>query len=97
LQDFHRTGQGQQGSIYSVPGIVPIDPEAKGDEVILNKGYGSANLEWNIPNAPSTKFRLGSMTKQFTTAWILLLHEMEGVGIWRTGGDGGARNDSYLH
>jgi CubicO group peptidase (beta-lactamase class C family) len=48
---------------------------AKGDEVILNKGYGSANLEWNIPNAPSTKFRLGSMTKQFTAACILLLQE----------------------
>jgi CubicO group peptidase (beta-lactamase class C family) len=48
---------------------------AKGDEVILNKGYGSASLEWNIPNAPSTKFRLGSMTKQFTAACILLLQE----------------------
>lgn len=37
---------------------------AKGDQIILSKGYGSANLEWNIPNAPSTKFRIGSMTKQ---------------------------------
>jgi CubicO group peptidase (beta-lactamase class C family) len=48
---------------------------AKGDQVLLSKGYGSANLEWNIPNAPSTKFRLGSMTKQFTAAGILLLEE----------------------
>jgi CubicO group peptidase (beta-lactamase class C family) len=47
----------------------------KGDQVILQKGYGSANLEWNIPNAPSTKFRLGSMSKQFTAASILLLEE----------------------
>jgi hypothetical protein len=22
---------------------------ARGDEVLLSKGYGSANLEWNIP------------------------------------------------
>jgi CubicO group peptidase (beta-lactamase class C family) len=48
---------------------------AKGDQVILSKGYGSANLEWNVPNTPSTKFRLGSITKQFTAASILLLEE----------------------
>ena len=48
---------------------------ARGDEVLLNKGYGSANLEWNIPNSPTVKFRLGSVTKQFTAASILLLEE----------------------
>ena len=48
---------------------------ARGADVILSKGYGSANLEWNIPNTPSTKFRLGSITKQFTAASILLLEE----------------------
>jgi len=48
---------------------------ARGGEVILSKGYGSANLEWNVPNTPSTKFRLGSVTKQFTAASILLLEE----------------------
>jgi CubicO group peptidase (beta-lactamase class C family) len=48
---------------------------ARGADVILSKGYGSANLEWNTPNTPSTKFRLGSITKQFTAASILLLEE----------------------
>jgi CubicO group peptidase (beta-lactamase class C family) len=48
---------------------------ARGDHVLLSKGYGSANLEWNIPNSPATKFRLGSVTKQFTAASILLLEE----------------------
>jgi CubicO group peptidase (beta-lactamase class C family) len=48
---------------------------ARGGEVILSKGYGSANLEWNVPNTASTKFRLGSITKQFTAASILLLEE----------------------
>jgi CubicO group peptidase (beta-lactamase class C family) len=43
--------------------------------VLLSKGYGFANLEWNIPNTPQTKFRLGSVTKQFTAACILLLEE----------------------
>ncbi len=44
-------------------------------QAILDKGYGSADLEWNIPNAPDTRFRLGSITKQFTAASILLLEE----------------------
>ena len=48
---------------------------ARGGAVLLSKGYGSANLEWNIPNSPATKFRLGSITKQFTAASILLLED----------------------
>jgi len=48
---------------------------AKGDRLLINQGYGSANLEWNIPNSPDTKFRLGSITKQFTATCILLLQE----------------------
>jgi CubicO group peptidase (beta-lactamase class C family) len=43
--------------------------------VLFTKGYGSANLEWEVPNSPTTKFRLGSVTKQFTAASILLLAE----------------------
>jgi CubicO group peptidase (beta-lactamase class C family) len=48
---------------------------ARGDDVVFNKSFGSANLEWNIANTPATKFRIGSMTKQFTAASILLLEE----------------------
>lgn len=48
---------------------------ARGADVVLDKAYGSANLEWNVPNTPTTKFRLGSITKQFTAASILLLEE----------------------
>src|SRR5205823_14142826 len=48
---------------------------AQQGKILLSKGYGSANLEWEIPNAPTTKFRLGSITKQFTAASILLLEE----------------------
>jgi CubicO group peptidase (beta-lactamase class C family) len=48
---------------------------ARDGKVILSKGYGFANLEWNVPNTPTTKFRLGSITKQFTAASILLLEE----------------------
>lgn len=48
---------------------------ARDSKVVFEKSYGSANLEWDIPNSPTTKFRLGSITKQFTAACILLLEE----------------------
>jgi CubicO group peptidase (beta-lactamase class C family) len=48
---------------------------AEDGKILLDKGYGFANLEWQIPNTPTTKFRLGSITKQFTAASILLLEE----------------------
>ncbi|MDQ3013107.1 MAG: serine hydrolase [Acidobacteriota bacterium] len=48
---------------------------ARDGKVIFSKGYGQANVEWDIANTPTTKFRLGSITKQFTAASILLLQE----------------------
>ncbi|HLW86189.1 MAG TPA: serine hydrolase [Candidatus Sulfotelmatobacter sp.] len=41
------------------------------DKVIFEKGYGWANREWNVPNTPDVKFRLGSITKQFTAMLIM--------------------------
>lgn len=48
---------------------------AENGKVIYKKGFGMANMEWGIPNAPDTKFRIGSVTKQFTAALILQLVE----------------------
>jgi CubicO group peptidase (beta-lactamase class C family) len=48
---------------------------AKDGKLLINQGYGYADLEWDDPNTPDTKFRLGSLTKQFTGASILLLEE----------------------
>jgi CubicO group peptidase (beta-lactamase class C family) len=48
---------------------------AKEGKVIYKKGFGMANMEWDIPNTPDTKFRLGSITKQFTAMLILQLVE----------------------
>ncbi len=44
-------------------------------KVIYKNGFGMANMEWSIPNTPNTKFRIGSVTKQFTAALILQLVE----------------------
>src|SRR5688500_1856382 len=41
--------------------------------VVHKKGYGYANFEWQIPNTPDTRFRLGSITKQFTAMVVLQL------------------------
>lgn len=42
-------------------------------QVALKKGYGLANMEWGISNTPDTKFRLGSITKQFTATLVMQL------------------------
>jgi CubicO group peptidase (beta-lactamase class C family) len=39
------------------------------------KGYGMADYENRVPNTSKTKFRIGSLTKQFTAAAVLLLQE----------------------
>ena len=48
---------------------------AENGKVIYKGGFGLANMEWNIANAADTKFRLGSITKQFTATVILQLVE----------------------
>lgn len=48
---------------------------AENGKVVYKGAFGMANIEWNIPNAPDTKFRLGSITKQFTAMLTLQLIE----------------------
>lgn len=48
---------------------------------IFRQGFGYANREWNIPNTPETKFRIGSLTKSFTAAAILQLAERGRLGL----------------
>ena len=42
---------------------------------VLAKGYGFADLENDVPVTPETVFRIGSITKQFTSAAIMRLME----------------------
>jgi CubicO group peptidase (beta-lactamase class C family) len=48
---------------------------AEKGSVIYKKGFGLADMEWNIPNQADTKHRLGSITKQFTAMLIMQLVE----------------------
>jgi CubicO group peptidase (beta-lactamase class C family) len=48
---------------------------ARDGRMLLAKGYGLANVEWQVPNTLRTKFRIGSLTKQFTATLIMQLRE----------------------
>jgi D-alanyl-D-alanine carboxypeptidase len=58
----------------------PSEPGAavlvvKDGDVLLRKGYGMADLELGVPIEPDMAFEIGSVTKQFTAAAILMLAE----------------------
>jgi CubicO group peptidase (beta-lactamase class C family) len=48
---------------------------AKKGKIILRQGYGLANWEKNTANTATTKFRIASLTKQFTAMLILQLRQ----------------------
>lgn len=53
----------------------------KGDKIILEKQYGIANLDYNVPITNETVFDIGSIAKQFTAAAILLLENKGKLSI----------------
>jgi len=53
-------------------GSVLVAQEGK---VIYKKGFGLANMEWDIPNQVDTKFMIASITKPFTAMLIMQLVE----------------------
>jgi CubicO group peptidase (beta-lactamase class C family) len=73
-QDLARMEQVTQSHVSAgtFMGTVLVSRDAA---VVVDKAYGMANVEWDVPNTTVTKFRLGSITKQFTAAAILLLEE----------------------
>src|SRR5689334_10920658 len=48
---------------------------ARGDRILLERGAGIADLEFDVPADAQTLFRIGSLTKQFTAAAIMRLVE----------------------
>ena len=48
---------------------------AREGKVLINKGYGMASLELGVANTPEMKYRIGSLTKQFTAMAVLILQE----------------------
>ncbi|MGH0675910.1 serine hydrolase domain-containing protein [Bacillus luti] len=51
------------------------------ERVILNKGYGYADIQYKIQNTPQTKYRIGSITKTVVATSILQLQEQGKLNI----------------
>ena len=47
----------------------------RGRDTLVLKGYGVADLEFDVPTPPATIYEIGSITKQFTAVAILQLVE----------------------
>ena len=58
------------------PGVPGISiGVARGDDIVFEDGFGLADVEHEVPCDEDTVFRIGSITKQFAAAGILLLAE----------------------
>ncbi|MDA2938992.1 beta-lactamase family protein, partial [Acidobacteria bacterium AH-259-A15] len=73
LADLHQEGQ------FSGSVIV-----TKNDEVLHSKSYGLADVEHGVANTPQTRFRIGSITKQFTAMGIMILQERGRLSVTDT-------------
>lgn len=73
--DEHCLSLAQSGDLN---GCVLVSSEGR---ILLSKGYGMASFEKGIPNTPQTKFRIGSLTKQFTAMAIVKLHELKLLNV----------------
>lgn len=54
---------------------------AQGDRIILQKGYGHASIEHQVPNSPETVFQIASVSKPFTAAAVMLLNEQGKIDV----------------
>lgn len=54
---------------------------AQNGKILFEKGYGLASVEHGVAVTPRTRFRIGSLTKQFTAAAILRLQEQGKLSV----------------
>lgn len=82
-EDAITTSQVQQymDAVVKVRGFSGSVRVVSDGKPILNGGYGFADLEHQVVNKPTTKFRIGSITKQFTSMAIMILHERKGLDV----------------
>lgn len=54
---------------------------ADNNGIIIQKNFGYADFDWQIPNSNNTKFRIASISKQFTSMLVLQLVEEGKIGL----------------
>ncbi|MDX1741338.1 MAG: serine hydrolase domain-containing protein, partial [Rhodothermales bacterium] len=59
-------------------GVVLI---AEGDNVVYHCGYGLADYRFGIPIRPDARFRIASLSKQFTKAGLGMLVDASGISL----------------
>src|SRR5436190_11501636 len=74
VDNYYRSLNGKEAS-----GIAVL--VARDGNVLYRKGFGYADIKNKIPVRPDTKFRIGSVTKQFTAAAILKLQENGSLSV----------------
>ena len=57
---------------------------AQKGKIVFEKSYGFANIELKVPNTPTTKFRIGSISKQFTAMLIMQLKQRGKINLQST-------------
>ena len=62
-----------------MPGVAVL--VARDGQILFQGGFGLADVEKRTPITPETKFRIGSVTKQFTAAAIMKLAEQAKLSI----------------
>jgi len=64
---------------HRIPGISLAIIQS--NRTVRTSAYGLANLELNVPVSPETAFEIGSLTKQFTAACVLILAQERQLSI----------------
>jgi CubicO group peptidase (beta-lactamase class C family) len=73
--DAHISEIGKRwGPAYAFSGYVSV---VRDGEVVLSKGYGKSDLQRGLVADADTRFRIGSITKQFTAVAVLQLVEQQ--------------------
>ncbi len=62
-----------------IPGLALVVQQ--NGKVVYSKGYGQANLAQGLPATTEQRFQIGSITKQFTAAAVLLLVQDGKMGL----------------
>lgn len=60
---------------------------ANGESILVKSSYGDADVEWGVPNSPTTRYRIGSLTKPMTATLIMTLVEDGTLSLDKTLGE----------